>query len=149
MISDETGGVHSQDILLSSERLQVIFHLTVELSLLPGDLLAKYGLRQSDVDGLVAILRPMRERVGELGNMRLGIIKKDLEGWDGIMAPNFDSTGHADKMTVEMTESMVGAWRNALESTVTSWLGERELFLRTGYSMEEAYEAIGRLRFPS
>lgn len=149
MISDETGGVRPQDILLASDWLQAIFHLTVELSLLPVDFLAKHGLRQADVDGLIAILRSAREGVGELGNVQLDIIKKDAEGRDDVLAPNFDRTEHPGKMTVEMTESMVDAWRNALEFTVTSWLGERELFLRTGYRTEEARGAIRRLRFPS
>ncbi len=149
MLSNEMGEARPQSILLACDQLQAIFHLTVELSLLSGEFLTKHGLRQADVDTLVAILWPMSERADELGNVQLGIIKKDAGGWGDVMAPNFDETGHPGTMTVDMTESMVDAWRNALGFTVTSWLGERELFLRTGYRMAEAREAIERLRFPS
>jgi hypothetical protein len=134
-------------VTLAGESLEAIFHLTVQLSWVPETSLASSGIRQVDADAIVSVIRSLRVGPGDWGGSKLDIVREGNGRPDEPSGFGVEPGEALGQATIRMSESMLDDWRIGLEFTVTSWLGERELFLRTGYHLVEAQEVISKLSF--
>jgi hypothetical protein len=146
-ISDDGRRSSRSIVTLAGESLEAIFQLTVQLSWVPEATLASSGIRQVDADAIVSVIRSLREGPGGWGRSELDIAMKGNDRPDESSEFSVEPGESPGQATIQMSESTLDDWRIGLQFTVASWLGERELFLRTGYQCTEAQEAIGKLGF--
>jgi hypothetical protein len=143
---------HSDDrpgrVLLDWEQFEAVFQLTVQMSWLPHERLSDYKLAQSEVDRLVDIVRGLRRSSGASNHVRFDVVDAEQAGWlaGSLLATRLEERDLGVVAVAVLPARVISEWASALEYVSSSWLGDRELFLRTGFHLSEAREAIDLLR---
>jgi hypothetical protein len=137
----------SDSIVIASAQFAVVRQLTHELPNMPPERLSAYGFPNSDVEYLSSMMRAFRELTDHYAQVRFDVV--DMEGTSlrGDRSPDVHIEGCGSELVAvaELRREVASRWPHALDF-VTSWLGDRELFLRTGFRPDEAREAIDLLR---
>lgn len=140
---DPSGERPTSALRLSSDDFEVIFQVTKELHSLPAERLAQIGYSVGQGDELLAALRGVRIQAKDAS-----IVEIDFADLDGKGAPPTTSgqsradTNDGPTANVQLTipRAMASKWQ-ALTTAIVHTLGERELFLRTGYRVEEVQDS--------
>ena|SRR5208282_3910668 len=148
MNSDSRRDDNTGSIVLEWEQFEVVFQLTVQMSWLPHERLSDYNLAQSEVERLVNIVRGLGPSRGVSSHVRFAVLDAKRADWlaGSVPAPRFEEEDLGVVAVVALPACVVSDWANALEFVAFSWLGDRELFLRTGFHSGEARAAIDLLR---
>jgi hypothetical protein len=134
--------------VLEWEQFEVVFQLTVQMSWLPRERLSDYSLAQSEVERLANIVRGLRSSSAVSNYVRFDVLDAERTDLFTVSLPaSHLEDGNLGVVAVAVVPArVVFDWANALEFFAFSWLGDRELFLRTGFHSGEAREAIDLLR---
>jgi len=148
MNSDSRRDDNTGSIVLEWEQFEVVFQLTVQMSWLPHERLSDYSLAQSEVERLVNIVRVLGPSRSVYNYVRFDVLNAERADWltGSLPAPHFEEEDLGVVAVVALPACVVSDWANALEFVAFSWLGDRELFLRTGFHSGEARDAIDLLR---
>jgi hypothetical protein len=133
---------------LGPGEFEMIFQVTKELRSLSGERLIEIGYGPTQVDYLLTALRVVRAHAEDVSIIQFdfnpGNIGEPLTT-NPVLQSNVDPN---DRPTVEVRMEIpwgIAADWYALANAIILALGERELFLRTGYSVDEVREAIRSL----
>ena len=133
----------SDSMTIEPAQFAVVGQLTFELPNMPPDRLSAYGLSGADVKYLTSIVRAFRRIDNEYTQTRFDIVDtEDMSLRDG-RPPEVHIEAHGSELVAvaAMRRQVAAGWADALDF-VTSWLGDRELFLRTGFHSGKARQAI-------
>lgn len=132
--------------MITSAEFAVVRQLTHELPNMPPERLSAYGFSNSDVEYLGGMMRALRRINEQYYQVRFDLIDSEGVGLRGDPSPDVHIEGYGSEMivVVALRREVASRWPHALDF-VTSWLGDRELFLRTGFHSGEAREAIDLL----
>lgn len=133
----------SDSMTIEPAQFAVVGQLTFELPNMPPDRLSAYGLSGADVKYLTSIMRAFRRIDDRYTQARFDIVDtEDISLRDG-RSPEVYIEAHGSELVAvaALRRQVATGWADALDF-VTSWLGDRELFLRTGFHSGEARQAI-------
>jgi hypothetical protein len=133
----------SDSITITPAQFAVVGQLTYELPNMPPDRLSAYGLSKVDVEYLTSMMRAFRRIDEQYAQARFDIVDTEDASLRGGRSADVHIEAHGNELVavVALRREVAAGWSDALDS-VTSWLGDRELFLRTGFHSGEAREAI-------
>jgi hypothetical protein len=128
-------------ITMSPDQYRVLFQVTKELPVLPTTTLEAAGADPADVDQILALARDIRSRLGGASAVVITVTAEDRPG------PAAPRGVEAAEIRAAVPGRLASTWQ-ALAAALIPMLGARELFLRTGYSPEEAQRAVNLLDAP-
>jgi hypothetical protein len=133
-------------IILSSEEFEVIFQVTHQLPNCPEERLSREGMSPEKVDLLIEIINSLRSLAESSSKVRIQVV--DAATVDPLATSTLESAsqdaGSEWEAVGRLPESLASVWQSLLKFVV-SWLGKRELFLRTGHTLNEVSAAIDAL----
>jgi hypothetical protein len=137
----------SDSIAIASAQFAVICQLTHEFPNMPPERLSAYGFSNSDVEYLTSMMRAFRRLADRYAQVRFDVIDMEGAGLRDHRSSdvNIEACGSEFVAVAALPREVASRWPHALDF-VASWLGDRELFLRTGFHSGEAHEAIDLLR---
>jgi hypothetical protein len=135
--TDDYGGGSQRAIELSTEDYSVIFQVTKELPNLPAERLARLGVSSDSAGEVVRTARTIRD-AGRLSSRIAVEIHEDV----AVEAPAVDE-GASQTLKTVVDRRLFADWC-ALLRDIISWLDNRELFLRTGYGLDEVAPVVSR-----
>jgi hypothetical protein len=127
------------ELVLDSRDFEVLFQVSKELPNLADFRLESLCLTRDDVRGFVGNLRDLR--VAPVGQKRVKILVSELARVSRIRSER-DPNVSGEQLALSQ---LVTAWASWL-GVVVEALGERELFLRTGFEREQVMQVIDRLQ---
>ena len=137
----------NHSIKIASAEFAVVRQLTHELPNMPPERLSSNGFSNSDMAYLSSMMRAFRRISDQYAQVRFDIVDMEGAGPCDDFSPevHVEVCGSEVVAVAALRREVASRWPNALDF-VTSWLGDRELFLRTGFQSGEAREAIDLLR---
>jgi hypothetical protein len=137
----------NHSITIASAEFTVVLQLTHELPNMPPERLSANGFSNLDVEYLSGMMRAFRRISDQYAQVRFDIVDMEGAGPCDDLSSNVhvEVCGSEVVAVAALRREVASRWPNALDF-VTSWLGDRELFLRTGFQLGEAREAIDLLR---
>lgn len=135
--SDEAGGRGA--LLLSSADFEVIFQVTKEAPNLRDAQLTVAGMTSTEVTQLLFVLRSMRSHMKGAVRVRIDLEGEDTPGpanggQEDIESAEFEARGR-------IPATLASHWGTLMQEIIRV-LGQRELYLRTGYKLDEIRSAI-------
>jgi hypothetical protein len=142
-VSDSMQDDMSDSITITLSQFAVIGQLTYELPNMPPDRLSAYGLSDSDVEYLTSMMRAFRRIDDQYAQARFDIVDTEDASLRGGRFGEVHIEAHGSELVAVATlrREVAAGWAEALDFVI-SWLGDRELFLRTGFHSGEARQAI-------
>jgi hypothetical protein len=133
----------SDSMTIERAQFAAVCQLTFELPNMPLDRLSAYGLSGADVKYLTSIMRAFRRIDDEYNQARFDIVDTEDISLRDDSSPEVHIEVHGIELVAVavLRRQVAVGWAGALDF-VTSWLGDRELFLRTGFHSSEARQAI-------
>ncbi|HEX6467773.1 MAG TPA: hypothetical protein VF069_01660 [Streptosporangiaceae bacterium] len=133
-------------IILKPKQFEVIYQITHELSNCPDERLDQEGMSPEGVAVLIECIDSLRSLVERSSMVRIRVIDEPNVDFQEFSALNPVSEYSRNEWEAvgELPQDIAAIWQQLLRFVV-SWLGQRELFLRTGYSLNEVNAAIDEL----
>lgn len=145
--SNQKGEPASKPLRIGSDEFEVIFQITKEIYSLPGERLLEVGYPPAVAGYLLAALRAVRGRMENASFVQFYFVPEvncdyQVPPVAQLRANPRDSS--PTDISIDIPLAAAIDW-HALASEIASSLGEREVFLRTGYSVEEVRGALHAL----
>lgn len=145
--SDKVPDNMSDSITVASAEFAVVRQLTHELPNMPPRHLSAQGFSSSNVEYLSSMMRAFRRIDDQYAQVRFDVVDTEGSGLRGDPDVRIEARGSEVVAVATLGREVASRWPHALDFVI-SWLGDRELFLRTGFNSGEAREAINLLRRP-
>lgn len=134
-------------VTITEAEFAVIRQLTKELPELPSGLLAERGFSDADAEYFIEMRQAFRALAVGYSKVRLYVSAAEAPQrshcrFSGV---HFSASAGEVLAIVALPARVASLWPHVLD-LVVSWMGDRELFLRTGSHSEEARRAIDLLR---
>jgi hypothetical protein len=144
--AEASGRSPSQQIILSQEQFEVIFQLTHQLPNYEEERLVNEGMNPYGLDLLIELLDSLRGLVDRSSRVQIQVA--DVSAVDPLMTSAMEASSEGlegEWVAIgRLPAAIAVVWQPLLRFVVSS-LGERELFLRTGYRADEIDGAIDAL----
>jgi hypothetical protein len=123
-------------LVLNRHELDVIFQVTYDLSNFGESRLVERGCSESDLNALLLVLRALRDRATEQSTILIKVRDERLSSVaDGL---------EEEVISGWIPKRIAQRW-SSLAEIVTSGHSGRELFLRTGYEIDDIRRSLARL----
>lgn len=135
-----------RQIILSRQQFEVIYQVTIELDNYQEERLAKEGLTPWMLESLTDLVRYLRGPAEQSSKVRIRVVESpvvDALPFVGLQAGLGESENQWEAVG-QLDATIAAAWQSLLRFVVSS-LGDREIFLRSGYRADEVNAAIGAL----
>jgi hypothetical protein len=136
----------SRQIILSREQFEAIYQVTIELRNYQEERLIREGMTAQKLDTLTDLVRSLREPAEQSSKVRIHVVESpifDALATSGLEA-ELDESQTEWEAVGQLPEAIAVTWQSLLRFVVSS-LGDREIFLRTGYDANEVSDAISAL----
>lgn len=144
--ANDDSSMPGRTLRLTASQFEMIFQVTKELRSLPRAELERIGWEDPDIDHMLSILRAFRGRVEGVSFVRIQLSEapenEDYPSLSRIISAGCGQASVKDISAV-LPHRLGREWRHIVESIVSN-LGARELFLRTGYDVDEVFEVTRR-----
>lgn len=135
-----------RSIVLTGSQFEIAFQVTYQATNFDELRLRELGVAADDLERLIAALRSVRAKVDCAARVRIDfqepIIGSDRDVAGKPMACHGGDPG--GEVLITLPAAWAGRWL-LLAELVTSGLGRREFFLRTGYEWHEMEGVVRRL----
>ncbi|WP_181786258.1 hypothetical protein [Streptomyces phytophilus] len=139
--ADEPHGTGALD--LEASDVEILFQVAHQLANYDETRLAELGCPKADLERLIDGLRIIRHRVGDSLKLRIfvieGALSKEGVGGSGSMGAEVKEN---DAITLRTELPIAAAKFSEFMQFLISSIGSRELFLRTGFHLEELESLI-------
>jgi hypothetical protein len=131
-------------MLFSRVEFEILFQVTKEVSNLEHTHLARAGVTSTEASELLALLQSIMDRIGRAVRVRI-----DLSGSKSRENVGNSSNGADDTVEHEVRGEipyiLAQHWHPLMEEVVLA-SSQREIYLRTGYNLDEIGSAAGKVR---
>jgi hypothetical protein len=140
----------ADSVTITAAEFAVIFQLTKELPNLPSGPLAEHGFSSADAEYFSEMRAAFRALADSYSRVRFEVSAKESAEpgscrFSGVLISASENPDDGVLAIADMPNRIASLWPHVLD-LVVSFLGDRELFLRTGSHSEEARRAIDLLR---
>lgn len=143
-INENAGQVPPQrHILLSPRQFEVIFQVTIQLRNYQVERLNREGMTPRMLEFLSDLVRSIRSIADQSSMVRIQVVEGQTDGLPvtPVLELGPGRSGAQLEAVGQLPESIAEIWQSLLKFVISS-LGDRELFLRTGYYSDEIDAAI-------
>ncbi|MCO1580769.1 Hint domain-containing protein [Crossiella sp. SN42] len=134
------------EIVLTAEQFQVVLQVTLELSNIQEYRLSTLGVSGDDLQQMIDTLREVESCVPEASEVSIRL-RSDNSGSAAapeVLRVNGEGGNSSREVHANIPSRIAERWYGLTRLVVTA-MGPRELFLRTGYKLEEISEAASLL----